>query len=49
MTRVLVVDDDPVQLRITAEVANRAGFKPLTATGGEQALTILREDRNIGP
>jgi DNA-binding NtrC family response regulator len=48
MTRVLVVDDDPVQLRLTAEVANRAGFKPLTATGGEQALTILREDRNIG-
>ncbi|KFC67682.1 Response regulatory protein [Devosia sp. LC5] len=48
MTRVLVVDDDPVQLRLTAEIANRAGFKPLTATGGEQALTILREDRNIG-
>jgi DNA-binding NtrC family response regulator len=47
MTRVLVVDDDPVQLRLTAEVANRAGFKPLTATGGEQALSILREDRNI--
>jgi DNA-binding NtrC family response regulator len=48
MTRVLVVDDDPVQLRLTAEVANRAGFKPITATGGEQALTVLREDRNIG-
>ena len=42
MTRVLVVDDDPVQLRLTAEIANRAGFKPLTATGGEQALAILR-------
>ncbi|WP_240230494.1 sigma-54-dependent transcriptional regulator [Devosia lacusdianchii] len=48
MTRVLIVDDDPVQLRLTAEVANRAGFKPLTATGGEQALQILRDDRNIG-
>lgn len=48
MTRVLVVDDDPVQLRLTAEVANRAGFKPVTATGGEQALAILRDDRNIG-
>ena len=48
MTRVLVVDDDPVQLRLTAEIANRAGFKPLTATGGEQALSILRDDRNIG-
>lgn len=48
MSRVLVVDDDPVQLRLTAEIANRAGFKPLTATGGEQALSILRDDRNIG-
>lgn len=48
MTRVLVVDDDPVQLRLTAEVANRAGFRPLTATGGEQALAILREDHDIG-
>ncbi|KKB07498.1 sigma-54-dependent transcriptional regulator [Devosia chinhatensis] len=48
MTRVLVVDDDPVQLRLTAEVANRAGFKPLTATGGEQALSILRDDPTIG-
>ncbi|PXA98843.1 sigma-54-dependent Fis family transcriptional regulator [Nostoc sp. 3335mG] len=48
MTRVLVVDDDPVQLRLTAEIANRAGFKPITATGGEQALSILRDDRKIG-
>jgi DNA-binding NtrC family response regulator len=48
MTRVLVVDDDPVQLRLTAEIANRAGFKPLTATGGEQALAILRDDHQIG-
>lgn len=48
MTRVLVVDDDPVQLRLTAETANRAGFKTLLATGGEHALSILREDRNIG-
>jgi DNA-binding NtrC family response regulator len=48
MTRVLVVDDDPVQLRLTAEVANRAGFKPITATGGEQALSILRDDPQVG-
>ena len=48
MTRVLVVDDDPVQLRLTAEIANRAGFKPLTATGGEQALAILRDDPQLG-
>ncbi|MFC3703805.1 sigma-54-dependent transcriptional regulator [Devosia honganensis] len=48
MTRVLVVDDDPVQLRLTAEIANRSGFKPITATGGEQALSILREDPGVG-
>ncbi|SMQ75687.1 DNA-binding transcriptional response regulator, NtrC family, contains REC, AAA-type ATPase, and a Fis-type DNA-binding domains [Devosia lucknowensis] len=48
MTRVLVVDDDPVQLRLTAEIANRAGFKPITATGGEQALAILRDDPQLG-
>jgi DNA-binding NtrC family response regulator len=48
MTRVLVVDDDPVQLRLTAEVARRAGFEPLTATGGENALSQLRSDPGIG-
>jgi DNA-binding NtrC family response regulator len=48
MTRVLIVDDDPVQLRMTAEVANRAGFTPLTATGGRQGLEMLRADPGIG-
>jgi DNA-binding NtrC family response regulator len=48
MTRVLVVDDDPVQLRLTAEIASRAGFKPILATAGEQALAILRDDTRIG-
>ena len=48
MTRVLIVDDDPVQLRLTAEVANRAGFVPMTATGGRQALDLLRADSGIG-
>ena len=48
MTRVLIVDDDPVQLRLTSEVAKRAGFTPLTATGGKDALALLREDKGIG-
>src|SRR5690606_35935549 len=48
MTRVLIVDDDPVQLRLTAEVATRAGFVPMTATGGRQALDLLRSDPGIG-
>ena len=38
MTRVLIVDDDPVQLRLTSEVASRAGFAAVTANGGKQAL-----------
>ena len=48
MTRILIVDDDPVQLRLTAEVAARAGFVPVTAGGGQQALDILRADQGIG-
>ncbi len=48
MTRVLIVDDDPIQLRLTAEVASRAGFTPLTATGGAEALARLRADPGIG-
>lgn len=48
MTRVLIVDDDPVQLRLTAEIATRAGFVPVTASGGQEALQILRSDPGIG-
>jgi DNA-binding NtrC family response regulator len=48
MTRVLIVDDDPVQLRLTTEVATRAGFVAVTATGGRDALQILRNDTGIG-
>jgi len=48
MTRVLIVDDDPVQLRLTSEVARRAGFVPVTAGGGEEALTILRDNPGFG-
>jgi DNA-binding NtrC family response regulator len=47
MTRVLIVDDDPVQLRLTAETAGRAGFVPMTATGGIEALEALRADPAI--
>jgi DNA-binding NtrC family response regulator len=47
MTRVLIADDDPVQLRLTAEIARKAGFTPLTATGGDAALAALRADPGI--
>jgi DNA-binding NtrC family response regulator len=48
MTRVLIVDDDPVQLRLTSEVARRAGFSPVTAAGGDEALAILRANPGFG-
>jgi DNA-binding NtrC family response regulator len=48
MARVLIVDDDPVQLRLTAEVARRAGFTPVTAGGGDEALSLLRSDPGFG-
>ncbi len=48
MTRVLIVDDDPVQLRLTVEVAQRAGFAPVTAGGGDEALSIMRANPGFG-
>ncbi|MEO6396127.1 MAG: sigma-54 dependent transcriptional regulator [Devosia sp.] len=47
MSRLLIVDDDVVQLRLTANVAAAAGFTPLTATGGSEALKLLRADPSI--
>ncbi len=48
MTRVLIVDDDPVQLRLTSEVARRAGFTPVTAASGDEALSLLRANPGFG-
>jgi DNA-binding NtrC family response regulator len=48
MTRVLIVDDDPVQLRLTSEVARRAGFAPVTAQGGDEALSLMRQSPGFG-
>jgi len=47
MTRVLIVDDDPAHLRLTAEAARRAGYVPITANGGAAALDLLRKDPAI--
>ncbi len=48
MFRVLIVDDDAVQLRLTSEVATRAGFRPVTAASGREALDLLKADPRIG-
>ena len=39
--RILIIDDDPAQLRILEEATKRFGFDPLTADGGEKGLEIL--------
>lgn len=39
--RILVVDDDPVQRRILEESIKRLGFEVITATSGDQAVTLL--------
>jgi len=40
---VLVVDDEPAVRNIAAETLERAGFRPLLASDGEEALRIARE------
>ncbi len=47
MSKVLIVDDEPVQLRLTAEVAQKAGFDAVTAQGGNEAVSILKTDSSI--
>jgi DNA-binding NtrC family response regulator len=38
---VLIVDDDPVQRRLLEAMAERFGYRPLTAAGGDAALALL--------
>jgi DNA-binding NtrC family response regulator len=47
MARILIVDDEPAQLRHTAEATAKAGFQPMTAMSGRQALDMLRTDPAI--
>ena len=42
-TKVLVVDDNATNRRILEELLNRWGMRPLMASGGEVALTILKD------
>lgn len=48
MTKILLVDDDPIQLRLTSNVALKGGFDFVTAADGQTALNYLREDKTIG-
>jgi two-component system sensor histidine kinase ChiS len=39
---ILVVDDDPLSLKITTGVLQSAGFSLLTAGSGEEALNLVK-------
>ena len=42
---VLIVDDDPVQRRLVEAMAQRFGYRALTANGGDAALALLLGDQ----
>ncbi len=41
--RILVVDDDPFNLRIVSYALKQNDFAPMTATSGEEALTVISQ------
>lgn len=44
MATVLLIDDDPVQLRVREAVLHKAGFETHIATTAQSALALLRSD-----
>ncbi len=47
-TRILVVDDDPVQRRLLDAMIRRFGYEPELAEGGDQALRLLEGPAGAG-
>lgn len=45
--RILVADDNPVNLRVTRGIMEHAGHTVITAADGEQALTMLEAEQDI--
>ncbi len=43
-SRVLIVDDDPVQCRLLEEIVRKHGHVAIVAEGGEEALAVLDRD-----
>jgi two-component system KDP operon response regulator KdpE len=43
--KILVVDDDPAQLRLADQVLSGNGYEVLTANSGQEALRVLFEQR----
>ncbi|MCD7060508.1 sigma-54-dependent transcriptional regulator [Pelagibacterium xiamenense] len=48
MHKVLIVDDDPIQCRLTSETVSKAGFDPIAVESGHEAMTVLRRTAGIG-
>jgi chemosensory pili system protein ChpA (sensor histidine kinase/response regulator) len=44
MAKVLVVDDDPDFVKVTAKVLEKAGHEVVSAANGAKALKTMRED-----
>jgi|SRR5579871_1760769 len=42
---ILIIDDVPVNLKIASVLLERAGYKTVTATNGEEALQIIQTRR----
>ena len=47
--RILVVDDSPIELKLTARVLGQAGYEVSTATSGAQALALARLGLELSP
>lgn len=45
MAKILVADDDPDFVKVTAKVLERAGHEVVSATNGAKALQAMRTDR----
>jgi chemosensory pili system protein ChpA (sensor histidine kinase/response regulator) len=44
MAKVLVVDDDPDFVKVTARVLEKAGYDVVSAANGAKALQVMRQD-----
>jgi len=45
--RVLIVDDEPKITEVVGSYLRRAGYTPLTASGGEEALQVFDRERPV--
>lgn len=43
--KVLIVDDEPAQIRLVSTLLNASGFKPLTAGSGHEAVRLMLQEK----